>query len=110
MNSQEFREAAKAAIDDITKYYDNVGSQKVLSTVTPGYLRPLLPASAPAKGESWEAIHADIESKILPGITHWASPKFMAFFPCSSSFPAALGEMYSNTFSEHISTGSAVPP
>ncbi|CAH0026159.1 unnamed protein product [Clonostachys rhizophaga] len=99
MNSQEFREAAKAAIDDITKYYDNVGSQKVLSTVTPGYLRPLLPASAPAKGESWEAIHADIESKILPGITHWASPKFMAFFPCSSSFPAALGEMYSNTFS-----------
>ncbi|KPM43615.1 Aromatic-L-amino-acid decarboxylase [Neonectria ditissima] len=98
MDSQEFREAAKAAIDEITEYYDNVGSQRVVSEVKPGYLRPLLPASAPLDPEPWSAIHADVQSKILPGITHWASPRFMAFFPCSGSYPAALAEMYSNTF------------
>ncbi|KAI5463113.1 pyridoxal phosphate-dependent transferase [Mariannaea sp. PMI_226] len=98
MDSQEFREAAKTAIDEITKYYDNVASNRVVSDVKPGYLRPLLPSTAPLDPEPWADIHADVESKILPGITHWASPRFMAFFPCSSSYPAALAEMYSNTF------------
>ncbi|EKJ72480.1 hypothetical protein FPSE_07361 [Fusarium pseudograminearum CS3096] len=98
MDSAQFREAARTAINEITDYYDNVSSQRVVSDVKPGYLRPLLPSSAPLEGESWTDIHADIESKILPGITHWASPRFMAFFPCSSSYPAALAEMYSNTF------------
>lgn len=69
-----------------------------MANVQPGYLRPLLPATAPVDPEPWEAIHADVRDKILPGITHWQSPKFMAFFPCSSSFPAALGEMYSGAF------------
>lgn len=64
----------------------------------PGYLRPQLPATAPLDPEPFSAIHADVQSKILPGITHWASPRFMAFFPCSSSFPAAIAEMYSNAF------------
>ncbi|UZP46497.1 hypothetical protein NXS19_014309 [Fusarium pseudograminearum] len=98
MDSAQFREAARTAIDEITDYYDNVSSQRVVSDVKPGYLRPLLPSSAPLEGESWTDIHADIESKILLGITHWASPRFMAFFPCSSSYPAALAEIYSNTF------------
>lgn len=44
------------------------------------------------------AIQADIQSKILPGITHWSSPRFMAFFACSGSYPAAIAEMYSNAF------------
>ncbi|KAF7550867.1 hypothetical protein G7046_g7888 [Stylonectria norvegica] len=98
MDSAEFRVAAKEAIDEIADYYDNVSSQRVVSDVQPGYLRPLLPATAPLDPEPWAAIHADVTAKILPGITHWASPRFMAFFPCSSSYPAALAEMYSNTF------------
>ncbi|CAM1511215.1 Fc.00g087280.m01.CDS01 [Cosmosporella sp. VM-42] len=98
MDSNEFREAAKAAIDEITNYYDTVSERRVVSSVSPGYLRPLLPSTAPLDPEPWQAIHADIHAKILPGITHWASPRFMAFFPCSGSYPAALAEMYSNTF------------
>jgi aromatic-L-amino-acid/L-tryptophan decarboxylase len=66
--------------------------------VQPGYLRALVAPSAPEDPEPWDAIHADIESKILPGITHWQSPKFMAFFPCNGSYPAMLAEMYSNAF------------
>ncbi|KAJ4132006.1 hypothetical protein NW765_013818 [Fusarium oxysporum] len=63
MDSAQFREAARTAIDEITDYYDNVSSQRVVSDVKPGYLRPLLPSSAPLEGESWTDIHADIESK-----------------------------------------------
>ncbi|RFU73227.1 nonaspanin tm9sf [Trichoderma arundinaceum] len=98
MDTQQFREAAKAAIDEIANYYDNVSDHRVVSAVEPGYLRPLLPASAPLDPEPWESIQSDIQSKILPGITHWQSPGFMAFFPCSSSYPAAIAEMYSNAF------------
>ncbi|KAM6482340.1 Endomembrane protein 70-domain-containing protein [Trichoderma sp. SZMC 28011] len=98
MNTDQFRVAAKAAVDEIANYYDNISDHRVVADVEPGYLRPLLPASAPLDPEPWESIQADIQSKILPGITHWQSPGFMAFFPCSSSYPAAIAEMYSNAF------------
>ncbi|KAF1835561.1 dopa decarboxylase-like protein [Decorospora gaudefroyi] len=98
MDSSQFRAAAKEAIDEIATYYETLPSRPVLSTVTPGYLRPLLPESPPEEGEPWEKIQADISRVIMPGLTHWNSPKFMAFFPCNSSFPAMLGEMYSGAF------------
>ncbi|KAI9167169.1 Tyrosine decarboxylase [Paramyrothecium foliicola] len=98
MDSEEYRVVAKAVIDEIADYYDNIESPRVVSAVEPGYLRPLLPDSAPLDPEPFDAIRADVREKILPGITHWASPRFMAFFPCSSSYPAALGEMYSTAF------------
>ncbi|KAF4336610.1 Aromatic-amino-acid decarboxylase [Fusarium beomiforme] len=98
MEAHEFREAAKAAIDEMTDYTENVAEHRVVSNVKPGYLRPLLPSSAPTDPEPWSTIHHDIETKILPGITHWSSPRFMAFFPCASSYPAALAEIYSNAF------------
>jgi aromatic-L-amino-acid decarboxylase len=69
-----------------------------VSDVQPGYLRPLLPPSAPLDPEPFDAIRADVHDKIMPGITHWSNPGFMAFFPCSSSYPAAIAEMYSNAF------------
>ncbi len=69
-----------------------------MSTVEPGYLRKLLPEAAPEQCEPWAAIRRDIEAKIEPGITHWQSPNFFAFFPCPSSYPSILGELYSATF------------
>ncbi|KAL1655391.1 hypothetical protein SLS61_001854 [Didymella pomorum] len=98
MDSQQFRDAAKGAIDEIATYYDNIAEESVLPSVKPGYLRPLIPDSAPEEGESWETIQSDIDRVIKPGLTHWQSPKFMAFFPCNSSFPAMLGDMYSGAF------------
>jgi aromatic-L-amino-acid decarboxylase len=75
-----------------------VAERPVLPSVTPGYLRPLLPDSVPEDGEEWSKIQSDIDRVIMPGLTHWQSPKFMAFFPCNSSFPGMLGEMYSGAF------------
>ncbi|KAI9848597.1 MAG: hypothetical protein M1837_007266 [Sclerophora amabilis] len=98
MDSKQFREAAHAAIDEICNYYDTIEERRVLSNVEPGYLRKLLPEGAPQQGEKWEDIQKDIEAKIMPGLTHWQSPNFMAFFPGSSTYPSILGELYSAAF------------
>ncbi|KAM7216004.1 Pyridoxal phosphate-dependent transferase [Rhypophila decipiens] len=99
MDSQDFREAAISSIDEIINYYDNISSRDVVSNVSPGYLRTLLPTSAPVQGEAWATIQSDMEAKILPGITHWQHPNFHAFFPCATSYPSILGELYSAALS-----------
>ncbi|KAM3538337.1 hypothetical protein ARSEF1564_008745 [Beauveria bassiana] len=85
-------------VSAVADYYESIPSRPVLADVSPGYLRPLLPDAAPFEGESMDAITADLQSKILPGITHWAHPGFMAFFACTASHPANIAEMWSNAF------------
>lgn len=98
MDAKEFREAAKVSIDHIVDYYETITDLPVASRVEPGYLRKILPASAPQEGEAWDAIRRDIDAKIVPGLTHWQSPNFFAFFPCPASYPSLLGELYSAAF------------
>lgn len=95
MTSSQFESAANSAVSDIAQYYNTLPDRPVLPSIAPGYLQKLLPQSAPATPESWDQIRGDIESKIMPGITHWQSPNFMAFFPASSTYPGILGEMWS---------------
>jgi len=82
----------------VADYYDTLHERPVLPSIKPGYLRPLLPEGPPEEGESWDKIQADIDRVIMPGLTHWQSPKYMAFYPCNSSFPAIIGDMYSGAF------------
>lgn len=98
MDSRQFKDAAKASIDHIVDYYENITDHSVVSQVEPGYLRKVLPESPPKEGESWDVIRKDIDSKIVPGLTHWQSPNFFAFFPCPASYPSLLGELYSAAF------------
>ncbi|KAK4152506.1 hypothetical protein C8A00DRAFT_44455 [Chaetomidium leptoderma] len=99
MDSQAFREAATATIDEIITYFDTLNTRNVVSSVEPGYLRKLLPSEAPQEGEPWADIQKDVEAKIMPGITHWSHPGFHAFFPCATSYPSILGELYSSALS-----------
>ncbi|PYH44574.1 putative aromatic-L-amino-acid decarboxylase [Aspergillus saccharolyticus JOP 1030-1] len=98
MDREQFRTAAYAAVDEIINYFDGLPFQRVLPTVEPGYLRPLIPKDPPEDPEEWSQIQADIEEKIKPGLTHWQSPNFMAFFPAGVTYPSILGEMYSAAF------------
>lgn len=82
----------------VVDYYENITDHSVVSQVEPGYLRKMLPDSPPKEGESWDVIRKDIDSKIVPGLTHWQSPNFFAFFPCPASYPSLLGELYSAAF------------
>ncbi|KXL43030.1 hypothetical protein M433DRAFT_156288 [Acidomyces richmondensis BFW] len=95
MTGPQFQEAASSVIKEIEKYYSNLPSRSVLPSISPGYLQKLLPTEAPIEGEDWQAIEKDIEQKIMPGVTHWQHPKFMAFFCASSTYPGILGEMWS---------------
>ena len=61
----------------------------------PGEIRRALPASAPEYGESFDAILADFERVLLPGITHWNHPGFFAYFAITGSAPGVLAEFLS---------------
>ena len=95
MTPDEFRRHGKAVVDWIADYFERVESFPVLSQVKPGEIRASLPESAPQNGESFEAMISDVNRLIMPGITHWQSPNFFAFFPSNNSFPSILGEMLS---------------
>ncbi|MDE2996881.1 MAG: pyridoxal-dependent decarboxylase [Bacteroidota bacterium] len=93
MTPDEFRQFGKQVVDWIADYYEWVESQPVLPSVEPGDIRSRLPSTPPEKGEAFEDILADVDEHIVPGLTHWQSPNFMAYFPSNTSFPSILGEM-----------------
>ncbi len=96
MTSEEFRRHGHAMVDWIADYHQRVESFPVLSRVEPGELRASLPASPPEKGEDFAAIFGDLEKLILPGITHWQSPNFFAYFCTGASAPSVLGDLLSS--------------
>ncbi|MBN2355775.1 aspartate aminotransferase family protein, partial [candidate division KSB1 bacterium] len=95
MDLKEFRRLGHKMVDWIADYYENVDQYPVLSQVKPGDIRAKLPASPPQKGDKLQKVFDDLKNIILPGITHWQSPNFFAFFPANTSPPAILGELLS---------------
>ena len=55
-----------------------------MPTVKPGYLRPLIPEEAPEDPENWQNVMNDLDRVIMPGVTHWHSPQFHAYFPTAN--------------------------
>ncbi len=95
MTSDEFRRHGKAMVDWIADYYERIESFPVLSKAKPGQIRDSLPPTPPMNGEPFESILKDVENLILPGVTHWQSPNFFAYFPSNASGPSILGELLS---------------
>jgi aromatic-L-amino-acid decarboxylase len=95
MTPEEFRRHGRAAVEWIAGYLERVEGFPVLSAVKPGEVGARLPAAAPERGEPFEAMLRDLEDIVLPGITHWQSPNFFAYFPANSSGPAILGDLLS---------------
>jgi len=96
MTPDEFRKYGRQVVDWIADYYERIESFPVLSRVQPGDIRKNLPSQPPQKGEDFENILRDIDPLILPGITHWQSPNFFAYFPANASGPAILGDLLSS--------------
>ena len=93
MDSKAFREEAHRLVDWMADYFEQIDGYPVKSQVQPGDIYRQLPPQAPQKGEAFKAIFQDFQKIILPGITHWQSPSFFAYFPANNSFPSVLGEM-----------------
>ena len=81
----DFRAAFERAEHWIEAYYNDPRHFPVLARVEPGYLVRALPAEAPEAPEPFDAIFADFERLILPGITHWNHPRFFAYFAISAA-------------------------
>lgn len=117
----------RLTLDAVIGYYDTIEDRRVLSDVEPGYLKQLLPDGPPELGEAWAEIQSDIESKIMPGLTHWwvhlcgsgpcNSSNFTLGNPPTSSpsspptppTPASSGNSTPLPSHPQISTGSALP-
>src|SRR5215831_18089109 len=96
MTPEEFRRYGHAVVDWIADYQSRIETFPVLSQVKPGEIRASLPANPPAQGEDFDAVLKDVDRVILPGITHWQSPRFFAYFPCNASGPGILGDLLSS--------------
>lgn len=96
MTPEQFRIEGKKVIDWIADYYENIEKYPILSQVKPGEIKASLPLSAPQKGELFSEMMSDVDAKIMPGITHWQSPNFYAYFPSNTSFPSILGDLISS--------------
>jgi aromatic-L-amino-acid/L-tryptophan decarboxylase len=92
-NLDEFKKYAYEFIDWIVEYYKNIENYPVRSQVKPKEIFDKLPDKPPENSESIENIFKDFQEIILPGITHWQSPNFHAYFPANSSYPSLLAEM-----------------
>ncbi|KAL2894799.1 Tyrosine/DOPA decarboxylase 2 [Bienertia sinuspersici] len=93
LNPNTLSSEVSKATKFLANYYQNVHKYPVQSQVEPGYLSEIIPNSAPQVPESIEHILEDIDTKIMPGLSHWQSPNFFAYFPANASNSGLLGEI-----------------
>jgi len=95
MDPEAFRRNGHSLVDWIADYLADPERYPVLSRVTPGEIAAALPPRAPEEGEPFEAIMADFERVLVPGLTHWNHPGFFAYFAITASAPGILAELLS---------------
>jgi aromatic-L-amino-acid decarboxylase len=94
LRTAEFRKYGHQIVDWIADYFENIEDYAVLPKIEPGEIKSSLPQQPPMPGESFDTILNDV-NKIMPGITHWNHPGFMAYFNSTSSGPGILADLLS---------------
>lgn len=100
MNPEEFRAFGHRLVDWIADYRATTSARPVMSSVEPGSIKAQLPPHPPAAPESMDAILADVENVIVPGLSHWQHPRFFGYFPSNGELSSVLGD--------YLSTGLGV--
>jgi len=100
MNPEEFRRAGHQLVDWIADYRAGVARFPVMSRVEPGGVRAQLPVSPPTEPEPFDAVLADLDRLIVPGLSHWQHPRFFGYFPSNGELASVLGD--------YVSTGLGV--
>ncbi|MGH3110774.1 MAG: pyridoxal phosphate-dependent decarboxylase family protein [Gaiellaceae bacterium] len=88
-----FRDDGAAALDWVASYLEGVCDRPVLAQAEAGEVRAALPAAPPDEPEPFSAVLRDLDAVLMPGITHWQSPRFFAYFATTSSEPNVLAEL-----------------
>lgn len=97
MDNNAFRKYAHEFADWMADYLEQVENLPVKAQAEMGDIYGKIPEKAPVKGESMAEIFIDFMNIIVPGMTHWQSPNFFAYFPANSSYPSVLAEMLTAT-------------
>ena len=92
---ETFRAQLEALAQWIVRYYQRLPELPVLSRNRPGEVFNALPELAPETPEPFEAVLADLDRLVIPGLTHWQAPGFFAYFPANASAPSMLAELLS---------------
>jgi len=100
MTPEEFRKIGHQLIDWVADYRAGIAARPVRATTEPGEIKRQLPAAPPETPESFDAIFADLDRVIMPGLTHWQHPRFFGYFPANSDLASVLGD--------YLSTGLGV--
>ena len=95
MTPDEFRRHGHAVVEWVARYMERVAELPITPDVRPGDIRGRLPAAAPEEPEPFDALLRDLDDVVLPGITHWQSPGWFAYFPANTSGPSILAELAS---------------
>ena len=98
MTPDEFRRCGSEIVERIARYMEEVERYPVLSQAKPGWVRSRLPRTAPEQGEPFADVLRDFDEIVVPGLTHWQSPNFYAYFPANASGPSILGDLLSSGF------------
>ncbi len=93
LDLDDFRRNGHQLIDWIAAYLEGLESRPVRESVEPGDVRAKLPEAAPESPEPFEAMLADLDDIVVPGLAHWQHPGWFAYFPAMSSPAAILGEL-----------------
>jgi aromatic-L-amino-acid decarboxylase len=88
-----FRDDGAAALEWVASYLDRIDEFPVQAQVEPGEIRARLPAAPPEQGEPFARVLRDLDDVLLPGITHWQSPRFLAYFATTGSEPGILADL-----------------
>jgi aromatic-L-amino-acid decarboxylase len=97
MSPEEFKRNGQAVLDWIADYrVDEEGHRPVQANIDPGSVYDSLPSSAPLHPESFEAVMADVDRVLRPGLTHWQSPDWFAYFPSNGVEPSVLADLLSS--------------
>jgi aromatic-L-amino-acid decarboxylase len=97
MNWSEFSRWGSRISQWATDYHTTLRERPVRAQVLPGEIYAQLPAQPPETGEPMDAVMADFERIVMPGITHWQHPRFFAYFPANAAPPSMLAEMLVST-------------
>ena len=100
MDHEEFRRQGHLVVDWVADYRERVASLPVMSQAVPGAIKTQLPAVPPAVPEDFQAILADLDRLIVPGLSHWQHPRFFGYFPSNGELASVLGD--------YLSTGLGV--
>ncbi|MDF0493629.1 pyridoxal phosphate-dependent decarboxylase family protein [Bradyrhizobium yuanmingense] len=96
MTPEEFRKRGHEIIDWLADYHAKMSDYPVQPATQPGDVKAMLPASPPVEAEGFDEIIADLDSVVLPNISHWQHPRFFGYFPSNSLGSGILGDLVSS--------------